>query len=276
MDHCRGHECTEADDIGFVFDSSPDDFRAVHVLAQVDEFKAAVGQQGAGDVLAEVMDITFDSGDNDGALFRGLAYGCQFFDFVKSSPHGFGGEQYLRQEHAPGTKVNTDIGHGGGESLFGDGIGIYAGFEGIFYQYRNFVLFAINNGLFDSLQWCQFRYFSGGSTLRCGQISGVFTVGKSIGVISQQGGGSHKCILHGLIIGIHDGSIKAGCQTHGEEGAVYQWPVGQAKGNIGQAHGGGIAKAFAVHLQSDEDFVAGTFISRNCHDQSVQQEIAIV
>ena len=98
----------------------------------------------------------------------------------------------------------------------------------------------------------------------------------AISILAQQSHRSHQGILHGLIIRIHNRRIQACGQTHGKEVTVNQRTIWHTKGNITQAHSSRIAITLAVKPQSLQRMVASICICSNGHNQTVQQEIAIL
>lgn len=58
--HGRRHQGGEADDIGILLDGCLDNGVGLDILAEIDDLEAGVGEQSAGDVLAEVVDVALD------------------------------------------------------------------------------------------------------------------------------------------------------------------------------------------------------------------------
>ena len=72
------------------------------------------------------MDIALDRGNDDGAELGCRLRWQELLDFQEGGPHGFSGEQYLRQEDAAGTEVDADVIHSRGQGFFGNGVCIVA------------------------------------------------------------------------------------------------------------------------------------------------------
>ena len=130
--HGGRHECAKTYDIGFIFHGCLDDFCRVDVFAEIDKTESAVGEQCAGDVFAEIVDVALYRGDDDRSFVCLGAGRNEFFQAVEGGPHGFGGKQNLRQEHPAGAEVLADVRHSGSQGFFGDFIGIKAFPERLF------------------------------------------------------------------------------------------------------------------------------------------------
>lgn len=76
-DHRGGHQRGKPDEIGLVRDGGLDDGFGLHVLAQIHDLKAVVAEHEADDVLADVVNIALNGGDNDDFLRFGIGFAFQ-------------------------------------------------------------------------------------------------------------------------------------------------------------------------------------------------------
>ena len=88
--HGRRHQGGEADDIGILLDGCLDNGVGLDILAEIDDLEAGVGEQSAGDILAEVVDVALDGRDDEGALIGLCARGDEFLELVEGCAHCLG------------------------------------------------------------------------------------------------------------------------------------------------------------------------------------------
>ena len=124
-----GDEAAEADHVGLLGLGALEDFFAGDHDAEVDDFVVVAGEDDADDVLADVVDVAFDGGEEDLALrLDDLAGGGHggFFGFHEGREvgdgllHDAGGFDHLREEHFAGAEEVADDAHAVHERAFDD------------------------------------------------------------------------------------------------------------------------------------------------------------
>ena len=88
--HGRRHQGGEADDVGILLEGGLNDGIGLDVLAEIDDLEAGVCEQCARDVLAEVVDVAFDGGDDEGALIGFGTRGDELLELVERRAHRLG------------------------------------------------------------------------------------------------------------------------------------------------------------------------------------------
>ena len=168
--HGRRHQGGEADDIGILLDGCLDNGVGLDILAEVDDLEAGVGEQGAGDVLAEVVDVALDGRDDKGALVGLGARGDELLELVEGRAHRLGGQQDLWQEHAAGAEVLANLGHGSRQALLGDLVARLAFLQGLDDEADDDVLLALDDSLLDGVEDRQVGRLHDGGFLRHGEV----------------------------------------------------------------------------------------------------------
>ena len=109
--HGGRHQGGQAHELGPGLAHSLDHALGVNVAAQVEHVIAVIFQNNADDVLADIMYIALDRGNDDLAFAAlGLTRGCNLgFNGFKSGLGSGGSLQKLRQEHGPLLKA---VAHG--------------------------------------------------------------------------------------------------------------------------------------------------------------------
>ena len=185
LNHRRCHERAQPDDIRVVFEGSANNFFRVNVLAEVNEFEAAVGKQRADNIFAQVVDVALDRGNDKSSLRLGLPGRENFFELVEGKAHGLGREEHLREKNFSRAEVFAEFVHGGGERAFGNFVGVKFFVDGSFNQRGNFILIALANRKLNRTQRVErnfFRWRSGGGHLReLAEVQTVRVVGEERG-----------------------------------------------------------------------------------------------
>ena len=124
-----GDEAAEADEVGLLGAGALEDFFAGDHDAQVDDLVVVAGEHDADDVLADVVHVAFDGGEDDFALrldrlaggghggLLGLHEGREVGDGLL---HHAGGFDHLRQEHFARAEEVADDAHAGHQRAFDD------------------------------------------------------------------------------------------------------------------------------------------------------------
>ncbi len=124
-----GDEAAEADHVGLLGLGALEDFFAGDHDAEVDDLVVVAGEDDADDVLADVVDVAFDGGEEDLALgLDDFAGGCHrgLFGFHEGREVGYGllhdagGFDDLREEHLAGSEEVADYAHAVHERAFDD------------------------------------------------------------------------------------------------------------------------------------------------------------
>ena len=116
LDQETGH----ADDVGAVFLGGFQDRRDRLLDAEVDDVVAVVGQDDVDEVLADVMDVTTDGGQHDGALALVVGLLHVRLQMGHRGLHDLGGLEHERQLHLPGAEQLTDDLHALQEGVVDD------------------------------------------------------------------------------------------------------------------------------------------------------------
>ena len=122
-----GDESAEANGIHAVGQGFVQDFLGGHHHAQVDDFKIVALEDHPHNVLADVVDVAFDCGEQNFALFAGgaagFAGGCLKIRFQPRhrALHNPSGLDHLRQKHFSGTKQVPHRIHAAHQRTFDDG-----------------------------------------------------------------------------------------------------------------------------------------------------------
>ena len=124
-----GDEAAEADHVGLLGFGALEDLFAGDHDAEVDDVVVVAGEDYADDVLADVVDVAFDGGEEDLALgfddFAG-GYPGGFFGFHEGREVGYGllhdagGFDHLREEHFAGAEEVAYYAHAVHEGAFDD------------------------------------------------------------------------------------------------------------------------------------------------------------
>ena len=115
--HGGRHQSAQADDLDIVFNGGVHDDLRVHVLAEVDHLVAVVFEQHLDDVLADVVDVPLDGGEDDLLLLLLRQVGHRFVDHRERRFGCFGAHQKLREEDAAVLKSFADLIESGDEHL---------------------------------------------------------------------------------------------------------------------------------------------------------------
>ena len=253
-----GHQGGQADQMHVLLPDGVHDRLHRHVAAQVDDLKAVVFEDDLHDVLADVVDVPLDRGDDDAALaLAGAAlFGNGRLDLLKGALGGAGRLQQLRQiKGALLVLVSHDVQRRD---------------EGFVHQFQCFLRLQQGAGLgggfalqalFHRLDEGRigagdFRRAAGLRALRC---HGVLVR------LRQRRGGRHPVRIpldvpgtlrvpvgqdvvgvdrrHHLLAGrVHDGEVQPRIHGHREKGRVQVGAAGQAEADVRHAQDGPDAK----------------------------------
>ena len=121
----RRNQTGQSDGHSLVFNGGIDDGLCRHHHAKIDDFKIIAGEHNADDVLADIVDVSFDRGHDDAAIGAARVPGfLERFDVRQQErdrflhhPRRF---DDLRQEHLSGTEKITDRIHATHQMLLND------------------------------------------------------------------------------------------------------------------------------------------------------------
>ena len=134
-------------------DGGLDDGFGLHVLAQIHDLEAVVAEHEADDVLADVVNIALNGGDNDDFLRFGIGFAFQQrLQACESRLHGFGGAQELGQEIFAALVFRAHFGDRGDEAPAHEFKGIGPGFQLLFHEPDHAFAVAENHGLLHGLR----------------------------------------------------------------------------------------------------------------------------
>src|SRR3569833_213587 len=109
--HGGSEEGGHAEDVGLVLFESCQVFLDGIVDPQIDDFEAGALEHHGNEVLADIVDITFDRTDDDFADRLDTGLGEQRTQDLHAALHGVGGEKYLGHEQDAVSEVDADVAH---------------------------------------------------------------------------------------------------------------------------------------------------------------------
>ena len=202
-----------------------------NVPAQVQHLVAVVSQHRADDVLADVVDVAVDRGDDETAFFhRSTALlGNGGANDLKHGLGRLGGAQELGQESLTLFVPLTHQIQGGNEPVLHKGQFILI-LQSSFRQGGGVCLEPPDDGVLQG-----YASAGGGNGDNRRFFGKAGNVGLALGVFAGEDPESRYRVHHGLLIGIDDGQSQAREHGLGQETLRNQGTVGQAEGDIGHA-----------------------------------------
>src|SRR5208282_5697982 len=119
-----------ADHVRFALYDGGDKVFRRDVGAEIDDFESAALEHGGDNVLADVVQVAFDSADDDADRHLLAGGSEQRLEQFQGALHGAAGEQELRNEVFFALEEAADLIHGRNHGFLNEGHGLNAGGEG--------------------------------------------------------------------------------------------------------------------------------------------------
>lgn len=123
--HGGCEEGGQGDDVGVFILDGLDELLGLNVIAEVDDLEAGAFEQGGDEVLADIVEVTFDGADDDAS--QGVGGVAQD---AESGLHGAAGEEEVGHEELGTLESASGLGHGGDDAFLDDAGGIHPALDG--------------------------------------------------------------------------------------------------------------------------------------------------